>query len=396
MLTGYPSLSSSVARIERQLSQFMEEVRSGKREGSVISSGTKCLEENEEAEEEDGGWLQMRRELEDIGVTPDAFSQHKGFIVNWFQQALAEDQADGRDETPEQTESSNTEEESILIHQRPRLLPRDSSLPTYSISDYTPENARATIIEEIPQSGELLLLVSKAGDLDSVDYLLRHGVDVNAKYYERGNMTALNTAAMYGHFHITQRLLTEPNIDVNNKNHLGYTPLSLASWFDRLDVVQLLLDHSTTVIDPTDGEEGRTPLSLAAERGNALIVDYLLTKGANPNSQDRQGRTPLAWAAEKGRFQETKLLLEVKLIMPNRSDRYGITPLAQAVESGNNTVVYLFLAHPDTDFDAADCNLMTPLDRARRKGYYDMIPLFERARAKRIHSESGPIKSPEK
>jgi len=61
-----------MARIERKLNQFMEELRKGKREGSAASS---VAENNEDDEGE--SWLQLRRELEDIGVSSAVLSQHK-------------------------------------------------------------------------------------------------------------------------------------------------------------------------------------------------------------------------------------------------------------------------------------------------------------------------------
>ena len=53
---------------------------------------------------------------------------------------------------------------------------------------------------------------------------------------------------------------------------------------------------------------GRTPLHLAALKGNITIVEYLLTKGAEINVKDNRGYTPLHWAVQYGRKDVVALL----------------------------------------------------------------------------------------
>ncbi|CVL12530.1 uncharacterized protein FPRN_15176 [Fusarium proliferatum] len=60
-----------------------------------------------------------------------------------------------------------------------------------------------------------------------------------------------------------------------------------------------VLEHfaklSAHLLDAPD-HDGRTPLSYAAEGGQADITRFLLAKGANPNSKGKDGRTPLHMA----------------------------------------------------------------------------------------------------
>jgi len=54
---------------------------------------------------------------------------------------------------------------------------------------------------------------------------------------------------------------------------------------------------------------GRTPLSLAAEKGHDIDVKMLLATGnVNIESKDTYGRTPLSWAAGNGHYAVVKLL----------------------------------------------------------------------------------------
>ena len=55
--------------------------------------------------------------------------------------------------------------------------------------------------------------------------------------------------------------------------------------------------------------EGKTPLHLAAEMGNTLIIEWLITEGqANPNVRDAQGRTPMEVAQAAGHAEAAQFL----------------------------------------------------------------------------------------
>jgi hypothetical protein len=79
---GLYIISASHARLERKLNQFISEVRAGKRQGSVVSSQT-FKGNNREA------WREPRREPEDIGISVDAITEKRQFIIAWFREAIA-------------------------------------------------------------------------------------------------------------------------------------------------------------------------------------------------------------------------------------------------------------------------------------------------------------------
>lgn len=77
--------SSSQIRIEKKLNKLLAEIRSGKREGSIVSAKTiaSISSENQEA------WRLLRQELDDMGIGTSLFLHHRSFVVAWFQQAFA-------------------------------------------------------------------------------------------------------------------------------------------------------------------------------------------------------------------------------------------------------------------------------------------------------------------
>ncbi len=72
--------------------------------------------------------------------------------------------------------------------------------------------------------------------------------------------------------------------------------------------VILALDNNGLNIE-LKSNNGRTPLSYAAQNGSEAVVRLLLDRGANLESVDRWGRTPLWYAAGKGNEDVVRLLL---------------------------------------------------------------------------------------
>ena len=123
----------------------------------------------------------------------------------------------------------------------------------------------------------------------------------------------------------TVRLLLEHGVMYQEADFNNMTPLHLATQFDLLDVVSLLLDYGCSVDVPihrkiwsarmVDGSicysldrsavqeyqrdalyAGYTPLHAAALFGIADTVALLIDRGANPNAQGEYGETPLHMA----------------------------------------------------------------------------------------------------
>ena len=66
---------------------------------------------------------------------------------------------------------------------------------------------------------------------------------LNTIIYEEWGAGVLHCAIEKGLLPIVRQLLQRKNIDVNIRNKNGCTPLYYACYFDRIDVVKLLLEH---------------------------------------------------------------------------------------------------------------------------------------------------------
>ncbi|KAK4074415.1 hypothetical protein Purlil1_12972 [Purpureocillium lilacinum] len=77
-----------------------------------------------------------------------------------------------------------------------------------------------------------------------------------------------------------------------------YLDFSVGLYGDEINIAFILAsDSHNTAIDAVE-EDGRTPLSHAAEAGHNVVVRLLLDRGAPIDSIDKDGQTPLSHAAE--------------------------------------------------------------------------------------------------
>ena len=87
-----------------------------------------------------------------------------------------------------------------------------------------------------------------------------------------------------------------------------FTGLHLVAYLNVTDLAKRFLE-AEPVVNPKDSD-GRTPLSWAAERGNAAVVKELVDRhDLVADSQDEEGQTPLSWAASYGHIAVVQLLL---------------------------------------------------------------------------------------
>ncbi|VDI60926.1 Hypothetical predicted protein [Mytilus galloprovincialis] len=178
-----------------------------------------------------------------------------------------------------------------------------------------------------------------------VQPLMKHKPDVNAQTYDGGN--ALYFSALFGNIEITQLLLAnkaDSNICIYSKQYIaemmknhptgtlgelkqnifdslvkstssrvteyvsqksvnyafdvvvGSSPLHIACFMGRKDVVNCLLDHNANINQKK--EDGTTPLFYACEVGHEDIVRLLLDRGADTQFCRLDGKSPLKIAID--------------------------------------------------------------------------------------------------
>ncbi|MBV9874125.1 MAG: ankyrin repeat domain-containing protein [Verrucomicrobia bacterium] len=224
-----------------------------------------------------------------------------------------------------------------------------------------------------------LMAAAERGRLDIVKLLLDHKADPNVA--GRDASTALMLAAGNNQPEIV-KLLLDRGADPNRQDHNGWTAVLKAAYQGNAKCIEILASHTkleldrallvATLMEKKDAvkvlldngaevdfraSDGRTPLILAAGKGNKGIVELLLKAGADASLTDQGGQTAQAVAAAKG-FND---IAEALRHAPAPSG----TPVAVASPSASaETASANGSATPSTISDADILNMPNPAGSA--------------------------------
>jgi uncharacterized protein len=106
------------------------------------------------------------------------------------------------------------------------------------------------------------------------------------------------------------RLLKENPKLVNERSHDGWTPLHLAAFFGRLELVKMLLDSGAPMLAVSNNNESNLPINAAAAGRRNDVVRLLVERGCPPDARaSDQGYTALHLAANNGNVELVEFLL---------------------------------------------------------------------------------------
>ncbi|KAI5919667.1 hypothetical protein F4810DRAFT_703441 [Camillea tinctor] len=259
LLTAFNStlINSSTTRIEKRLNKFICEVRAGYREGSVVT--TPDLIETIESPDV---WTQLRRELEDVGISPTVMEENHEFISSWMKAALSQGlvneddptQAKGPIALPSDSGyggsisfsttalSAANEEFEENMRKKQAARPIEEIFTPLTIKIAEPSSRKkplvepARLIRKLFQRSTALAQAASDGDIDKVAKLLRVGCNPNAR--DRWGWSALSMCAYGGHLAIA-KLLLEHGAELDNVDVDGDTPVQIATTRGHSDVVIL-------------------------------------------------------------------------------------------------------------------------------------------------------------
>jgi ankyrin repeat protein len=218
---------------------------------------------------------------------------------------------------------------------------------------------------------ELALLdAAREGDVKAVEEILNSGISPEVQ--PTGTETPLISAARHGKTEVV-KLLIKRGAFLENRDGFGMTALGYAARRGHLDIVKILVGAGS-YFDTPDLKYKLTPLMLASYEGREEVVRFLLDAGANPNLLNNDRGTALMNAAFSGNATVVGLLL-AKGVNVNIQTSNGFTALMFATEQKATAAVKLLL-DAGADISLHNSEGKTALDIARAGQWEQGIALL--------------------
>src|SRR6266702_3376122 len=201
---------------------------------------------------------------------------------------------------------------------------------------------------------------------DLVKLLLEWGANVNEQ--DKNNATPLDVASDYKNPEIIRVLLdhsakAKTETDIGETTLHGVSCVKYESQEDEVPVAQLLLECSVDV--NTQHKDHRTPLHLASYHGKLEIVRLLLDRGANANATADNGESPLH-KVSKGKYESQEDGVRVAWLLLERGGDVNAqrkdhwTPLHLACYNGKLDIARVLLdrgANANAEADNGESSL---------------------------------------
>lgn len=186
-----------------------------------------------------------------------------------------------------------------------------------SEEDYEDEEVRLTAL-----CSEILHYASEVGDLEKIVLLIDRiqselGIEINIdETIDRSNQTPLMLASRDGYPDIVEFLI-QNGADVNSVSRIGDTSLitvtqnSIMNKDDQLNIVEQLIKAGANI--NFQDEYGKTPLILATESNSPKIVSKLLLSGADISVKDKHENTALDIAVSNEMVEIEQIIKEYQI-----------------------------------------------------------------------------------
>ncbi|OBT79526.1 hypothetical protein VF21_01313 [Pseudogymnoascus sp. 05NY08] len=294
LLTAFNSslANSSTARIEKRLNKFIEEVRAGLREGSVVtSSGV-----TESIDTEDV-WLLLRRELENVGISASVVEEHHMYISNWLKAAISNGMLEEMDNSSRRSAVAGSFDSGYAGSIGGTSI-GEASIGGTSTAPSLPSITVAN--EEF--AAELSRHPSRINSDSSTAYIrtdlrVRRASSVSSVLFKMFKKeTAIIEAASDGDISKVAKLISA-GANVNARDRWGWSALSMCGYGGHVEICRLLLDHGADLNNMD--VDGDTPESLATNRGHANIVIMLEEERAERDLRVREADSDKPRSVEK-------------------------------------------------------------------------------------------------
>ncbi|XP_046562347.1 serine/threonine-protein phosphatase 6 regulatory ankyrin repeat subunit C-like [Haliotis rubra] len=259
-------------------------------------------------------------------------------------------------------------------------------------------------IETRGQFGQTALMkAARMGHSEVFDVLLENGSDFSVVDYDGDNI--LHVACLSDDVDlVTSLLMSKRTLDLECRGQYGRTALMKAAEKGHRGVYDLLVSKGSNVSVLDDdgnnvlhvaccggdvhmvkhvlcnkqfgiedrGKFGRTPLMMAAEKGNIRVFDSLISRACDFKALDFHGYNVLHVACFSGNIDMVSHVLTKTNIDIESKGQYGRTPLMASANKGHRGL-FEFLVTKGSDVSAVDDDGNNVLHVACQGGSLDMV-----------------------
>ncbi|XP_055708315.1 uncharacterized protein LOC129804753 isoform X2 [Phlebotomus papatasi] len=167
-------------------------------------------------------------------------------------------------------------------------------------------------LEQVPMVSTLLRAARDANELllkEALRDILINGItkeDLNST--DKSGRTAISYICSTNLTHFLDIFLQLPGIDVNKPDNEGNTPLHFAAQAGQVDVVNMLLSRSRSIVVDAKNNLGFTPLMKAALQGRTKCAKLLLFAASPVEVDSGRGMRPEQWAKFCGRYSCAEMI----------------------------------------------------------------------------------------
>lgn len=204
------------------------------------------------------------------------------------------------------------------------------------------QSGHVDLVRELLSADPALLNAKNESGLSAVLMATYAGKNEIAKLLiDRGARLDLFEAAATGNQDRVEQLLHKDPTTINSYSSDGWTPLHLAVFFGRINIVHFLLAKGADINAVSTNDQRVTPLhSALANPHNSAVAQLLIGAGANLNVRQSHGYTPLHYAAANGLEGIVRSLL-AHAVETSVKDISGKTPYDLALDRGHPTIAAL-------------------------------------------------------
>nr|prf alpha latrotoxin [Latrodectus tredecimguttatus] len=236
--------------------------------------------------------------------------------------------------------------------------------------------AKSTELNQPDKKGYTPIHVAAdSGNAGIVNLLIQRGVSINSKTYHF-LQTPLHLAAQRGFVTTFQRLMESPEININERDKDGFTPLHYAIRGGER-ILEAFLNQISIDVN-AKSNTGLTPFHLAIIKNDWPVASTLLgSKKVDINAVDENNITALHYAAILGYLETTKQLINLKEINANVVSSPGLlSALHYAILYKHDDVASFLMRSSNVNVNLKALGGITPLHLAVIQGRKQILSLM--------------------